>query len=313
MNYLEEIDRLHPVRRSREEKEKFRTYAKECFTSMGADARCEASKNGKHKNLIVGDIDSADVLLVAHYDTPAASPFPNLMLPRSPVLFWIYQFVPLIILVAVSLLAGYLASLLAENSRDVVFYFGFLAVYYVLYFLFFRTFKNRHNKNDNTSGIATVMTVCARLSDTERKKCAFVLFDNEEKGKLGSKALFAEQKESLSHKPVLNFDCVGNGENIIFIAKPDAEKSPLYPALKSAFSNTDAYSVNFFPQKGSEANSDHKSFPLGIGCIASKKTRRGIFYTPRIHTARDVVASEENVEYIANGITSFIKTLNCDK
>jgi len=309
MNYLDEIDQKFPVRRSDEEKRLFREYASEKFRDLGGEARCEASRDGKHKNLVVGDPESADVVFCAHYDTPASSPFPNLMLPRSPLLFWIYQFLPLILLVGVSLLFGYLLSLAFEENVEIAFYFGFLAIYYILYFLFYRTFKNRHNRNDNTSGVASIITLYERLGEEERKRCLFVLFDNEEMGLLGSKSFYNDNKEALSSKPVINLDCVGNGKSFIFIAKPEAEKCELYGVLKESVQSSDDYSVHYFPKRGSEANSDYKRFPLGIGCMASKKTGHGIFYTPRIHTGRDVIADTENIDFIADGLSRFVRAI----
>lgn len=307
-NYLDDINSSYPTRRTNEEKERFRAYAVSEAEALGAEAKNWTDKRKKHKNVVIGNPERAKVTLVAHFDTPANSPFPNLMFPRSPVLFWMYQFVPLIILIAVSLGAGYLAKLIFNNSES-AFFFGFLLVYYLLYFLFFRTFKNKNNKNDNTSGVATVFSILASLTEKQREDVCFILFDNEEKGKLGSRAYFKENREIMENMPVINFDCVGNGNNIIFIAQKKAEACKEFAALKDSFAPSEEFIVHFHGQRGSEANSDHKSFPLGIACLATKSTRGGILYTPYIHTARDVVASSENIEFITGGIVKFLSQI----
>ncbi len=307
-NYLEDINSSYPVRRTDEEKERFRAYAVSEAEALGAKAKNWTDKGKKHKNVVIGNPDKAKVTLVAHYDTPAASPFPNLMLPRSPVLFWLYQFVPLLILIGISLGAGFLAEVIFDDSKS-AFFFGFLFVYYLLYFLFFRTFKNKNNKNDNTSGVATLFSVLAALSESERDNVCFILFDNEEKGKLGSRAYFKENREIMKNMPVINFDCVGNGKSIIFIAQKKAEECREFAALKESFTPCEEFAVHFHGKRGSEANSDHKSFPLGIACVASKSTKGGILYTPNIHTARDTVASDANIEFITGGIVNFLSKI----
>ena len=67
-------------------------------------------------------------------------------------------------------------------------------------------------------------------------------------------------KELLQKKLLINFDCVGLGENIIFIAKDEAIKHDLYENLKGCFVSNEIFNPLFFPYKGSFANSDFKSF-----------------------------------------------------
>lgn len=312
MSYLDEINQKHPKRRSDAEKGDFRKYVKEKMESRGIKVLDEATSDAKNTNIVIGDPANAKAVFTAHYDTPASSIFPNIMIPRNIFLFWIYQFVPIIVLLALSLGCGYLVSAIAGGNMG-AFLLGYLVVYYALYILFFRSFSNKNNYNDNTSGVATVLSLIDKLSDSERENVAFILFDNEEKGKKGSKAYFRDHENEMCSKLIINFDCVGNGNNIIFISKKGAEESPYHDKLKEAFVSNESFNVLFYPTKLSESNSDYKSFPAGIGCMACKLGKLGMYYTPRIHTKFDTVADNSNIEFICDCAAKFTSSMSAER
>lgn len=305
MKDLEYLNQAHPVRRSEAQKEAFRQDVIKDLSAHGVSARVELTSDGKNKNVIVGDPLTAKTVLSAHYDTPARSVFPNLMIPRCLPLFWAYQFLPVVLLLAVSLGGGFLFSILT-NTGERGYMAGFLVLYYALFFLLFRGFSNPHNQNDNTSGVATVLSAVKAMDPALRDDLAVILFDNEEKGKKGSKAYYKDHKDALQNRTLINFDCVGVGEDVVFIAMKEAEKSPAWGDLQKAFCAKDAYRVSFYPIKGSESNSDYKNFPCGIGCMTCKRTHRGLLYTPWIHTSRDTVARQENIDFIVGGLQRFL-------
>lgn len=309
---LQKLNEVHPVRRSRKEKADFRAFISERLGHLGV--RTETTSDGKNENLVIGDPTSAKVVLTAHYDTPAASLFPNLMIPRNLPLFWFFQFLPVFLLLGVSLLGGFAVAQIAANGDSTVFLLGFLVFYYALYFLGFRVFPNRRNANDNTSGVATLISVAERLTPDDLKTVAFVFFDNEEKGKKGSKAYAKDHREAMKTRLVLNFDCVGNGEHVVWIAKKDAEAHELFPRLKETVTaaKADAFTVQVYPMRCSESNSDYKSFPCGVGCMVCKKNRFGVLYTPRIHTAADIVANDENVAFLAETVGRFLREIRAE-
>ena len=305
MRYLDLINEKFPIRRKDEEKEKFLEFLSEESKKMGLSYVAETTSDGKNKNFVVGDVEGAKVVFTAHYDTPARSIFPNIMIPRNLPLFFSYQFLPIIFMLLVSLPISYLVGMVwLQDSR--AYMLTFLALYYVLYFLMFRGPSNPKNYNDNTSGVATLLEIMRGLSAEEKGRVAFIFFDNEEKGKKGSKAYFKDHESVMKDKLLINFDCVGNGETVVFIAKEEAEKREEYKALKASFAPKGEYTTEFYPMRGSESNSDYKSFPLGIGCMACKRSKRGLLYTPAIHTAKDTVAKEENIEYIKSCALKFI-------
>ena len=89
MDYLKEINDKHPIRKTEAQKDAFRKYVIDKATEKGAVARVE--KLDKHNNVVIGDPQTAKTVFTAHYDTPCASLFPNLMMPRNKGLFYLYQ------------------------------------------------------------------------------------------------------------------------------------------------------------------------------------------------------------------------------
>ena len=296
-DYLNEINEKFPIRRTEEQKKGLFEYVKAEAESVGLDARVETLEK-KHNNIVIGDVENASVVYTAHYDTPARSLVPNLMMPRNPGLVYLYAFgIPLTLAFAsLGVAYGIQALFGLPYSVFVVIY---LALYFGAFFGVMRMGANKTNKNDNTSGVATVLSIMAN----NPKGAAYILFDNEEKGLLGSKALLKSNKEFWENKPLINFDCVGLGDNIVIVAMKNAEKHPTFEKISETVNGNNEYSVGLYPKKGSAGNTDSKNFPCGFSVMACKKSKKGVLYTPYIHTKRDTVASSENIAFLAGAFT----------
>lgn len=301
-DYLNEINDLFPIRRREEEKAKFFDYIKQ---ELGDERVSRETLKQKHNNIVIGDISNAKVVFTAHYDTPTASLVPNLMFPANKIKGTLFHLAFPIIMALFSLFIAFsvAAAFGLDNSYAAIIY---LVLYFGLFYCTTRLVPNKHNKNDNTSGVATVMSLASEINDG---KVAFILFDNEEKGLLGSKAFAEKHKTIVKDKMVINFDCVGNGDQIIFIAKEMTEKHELYNLLQNATHSTEGFEVHHLPLKNCLSNSDYKNFSCGIGVLASKKARIVKFYTGRIHTFRDTVANSENIYFLTGIMKDFISTI----
>lgn len=309
MTYLDYINENYPMRKTAEEKENFRKYIVDTLAKKRIEAKVECTKDGRNNNVVVGDPTTAKAIFTAHYDTPARSIFPNIMMPKHRVLFYAYQFVPIIFLLIVSFAVAFIiGNVLFHDMR--AWAISFLITYYGLFFGIMRAFKNKHNFNDNTSGVATVLSIIDNLSSDKLKNVAFILFDNEEKGKKGSKAYFADHKEYMKDKFLVNFDCVGNGNNVIFIAQKDAIDSKEYKKLEEAFHKNEKFHLEFLTHKQADSNSDHKNFPKGVACVVCKKSKKGLLYTPYIHTDKDTVANNSNIDFLAKNTCIFIQNID---
>ena len=302
-NYFKEICSLFLIRRSKEQKQRFFEYVSNEFEP--GVVKKEVLEN-KHENIVIGDIESAKVIVTAHYDTPATSLVPNLMMPENKYLSLAYHIAyPLVL----ALLALVVAFGIAVPAKWELYYIMalYLVLYYALFFGATRLVTNKNNVNDNTSGVATVLSIAKQSLS---KKVAFVLFDNEEKGLLGSKAMKKKYKELLNDKLVVNFDCVANGKEIVFIVKEKAENFAEYELLKKSFASNANFKVHFLPFKKCIGNSDYKNFEAGIGVCACKKGKCVKFYTGKIHTNKDTVGDDENIEYLTSSMLEFISLMN---
>lgn len=301
-DFLNEINNSFPIRRSDEEKASFFDYV---LTELGGE-RVKKETIEKNNNIIIGNVSKASVVFTAHYDTPATSLIPNFMMPANKIIGTLIHLAYPLVMAIFSLIIAFLISGIFDlyQTATIVIY---LVLYFGLFFCSTRLITNKNNKNDNTSGVATVLTLAKDLSSD---KVAFILFDNEEKGLLGSKAYNKKYKSLMEDKLVINFDCVGNGDNMIFIFKDKAEQTMEYKLLREALADgDDQFSVHYIPFKKSLGNSDHKSFPCSIGVMAAKRAKVLKFITGRIHTARDTVADSKNVYFLTDRAKRFVEKL----
>ena len=298
-DYLNEIDRDYPIRRNDKEKQHFYEYVQAEF----GESRVSKQTLDKNNNIVIDDLSTADVIFTAHYDTPAASIVPNMMMPKNKILGTLINMIFPILMALASLGIAYLIGFLANLDQGAVIAI-YLVLYFGLYFLLTRTFSNKHNKNDNTSGVATVLSLAQQIKND---KVAFVLFDNEEKGLLGSKALNKKYKKEFTDKLVINLDCVGNGDQIVFIPKEKAEAREEYSLIKESVDENAGFTIRYIPFKKALGNSDHKSFPCSIGVMAGNKGKIAKVVTGRIHTPRDTVASEKNIYFLTDVMVKMIE------
>ena len=113
----------------------------------------------------------------------------------------------------------------------------------------------------------------------------------------------------MKDKLVINLDCVGNGNNIVVIYKEKVIDNALFNCLKDHLKSNELYNVEFINYKNALGNSDHKSFDLGIGVVTTKKSKRGIYYTSRIHTNRDIEVSSDNIYFLNEEFSKFIENI----
>ena len=69
-----------PIRKSKKQKQAFRDAVQSYLKTIGYDSAIEQGRLGA-KNIVIGNPETAKFLITAHYDTPAAMPFPNLITP----------------------------------------------------------------------------------------------------------------------------------------------------------------------------------------------------------------------------------------
>ena len=210
----------YQVRKNRKQKTAFINYVKSLCEEKGIT--CTVEKKGMSRNIVMGaDPDSCKLVVGGHYDTCAVMPIPNFITPRNVFMFVLYQilltlmlFLPCVILSAV---VGYFTSPIIAGP---IFSFSLLIMCGLMMF----GPANRHTANDNTSGTVAVLNTMLTMTEEQRAGICFVLFDNEEIGLVGSSSFASMHKDVKKNIPVINLDCVSDGDNI-FAKLPGKDKS----------------------------------------------------------------------------------------
>lgn len=307
------LKNTYPIRKSKAQKEKFREeFALPYIRQLGYEPKIEENKSTK--NVVFGcDPDKAKYTVTAHYDTPATiGLMDNLLTPINAGTFIGWQvllaglmlLLPVLLAILIAPIADYVC-LRATGNVDLAIEVGAISAglsiivgFFAVYFMMVMGIPNKNNANDNTSGVATVLEIARTLPEELKNDVCFVLFDNEEKGLLGS-ALYAKTHKQAAQQTInFNLDCVGEGDHLLlipsagFTAKKNVAKLEwIGSAALYGNSNKTIHAVTrgfrTFP-------SDNIHFFNGIGICATTKTRFGYIAT-KLHTKKDTVLDTTNI------------------
>jgi len=268
----------------------------------------ESGKLVKNRNIVIGNPDTASVVFGAHYDTCARLPFPNFITPKNFVIFLLYQIFIGVLMVAPVLIAVIPVTTffvwldLPEPLDLILSELILIAGVITVCILMLKGPANPHTANDNTSGVVTVLTLADRLAG--RNDLCFVLFDNEEAGLFGSADFAKKHKNVRDHTLVVNFDCVSDGDWLLILASKPARRKVNYEHFCEFVRKTCA-STEKIPLLAASSNtiypSDQMNFKKTIAVAALKKTKTPLvgYYMDRIHTPKDTVFDERNIELLA--------------
>lgn len=300
----------HEVRKTKKQKAAFMEFTRSFCEQNGYAFSTEKGSFGA-KNIVIGDPKTAKIIYTAHYDTCARTPFPNFITPKNFLIYFLYQLiVSLVFMIAPVGLATYLWSLaidamnVSEDIRPLVMLLGFYAALFGITFLLMAGPANRRTANDNTSGVTTLFDIMKGLPDEKKEEVCFILFDLEEMGLRGSKGFAARHKNEMKTKLLVNFDCVSDGDHMLFVLKKGAKAHK--DAFEKAFPSTGKMHTEVVT-RGVFYPSDQANFPMGVGVAALKKSAKtGVLYMDRIHTMRDTVYQEDNISYLVNGAIALL-------
>lgn len=251
----------------------------------------------KSRNIIVGDVEKADVVFTAHYDTCAVMPFPNFITPKNIVVYLLYSLlicVPIfVVMIAVN------AALSFITTDFTVHYILSLVMVWGMLYLLMAGPANKHTANDNTSGVITLCEIYSKMNEKQKQKVAFVFFDNEEIGLVGSSLFKKQYGKMMENKLLVNFDCVSDGDNILFSVSKAAQQQYM-DKISTAFAARDK---NIMVEKGEKVfyPSDQAHFKKNVAVAALKHKKFIGYYMDRIHTPKDTVFDERNIELLSDG------------
>lgn len=286
--FYEDI-KVRQERMRRRSKAQFRSYLLEQAAKLGLEATIYP-KSWASKNVVVGNIHQADLIIGAHYDTP-------------PIMFrWMANHLILFNIVII-LMGWFILPIMILTFIPVPLgiwvYFAFI-IFFICYLMGFLAIPNRHNMNDNSSGVLAILTL---MSEVRNDKVAYVFFDNEEKGLVGS-LLLAKQLKKL-RKNYIVLDCVGTGTifTLYHYNKPFiADRLKMLFDIKSSF----PYSCEV-KKGGYLATSDHMSFMhknhVGIMSLELRNNKKVL---RDIHSRHDKTINLENIRVLCDWITRYI-------
>ena len=294
------------VRKTRKQKEAFRAWLCEELKKAGYSPSVE--KSFAAKNVVAGDPDTAEVIFSAHYDTCAVLPIPNFITPRNIFFYICYQFLFLLIFLAVVFVFDFAVFSLTDAPAEVGIGLSYVLFIFMVWWIIDGK-ANKHTANDNTSGVVTLLETALAMPEEDRKKVCFVFFDNEEKGMFGSAAFTKAHKRAKKEALNINFDCVSDGGSIQFFPGKRLKKDETaLEQIERSFEGRGGKAVEvvrgfgFYP-------SDNASFKRGVGVCALKHKRVIGYYMDRIHTNRDTVFEEENIELLRDGALRLARSL----
>ncbi len=293
-----------PVRKSKLQKAQFRDAVMEYIRPLGYTCKAETGSMGA-VNVVFGNQAEAKYLVTAHYDTCATMPFPNLITPCNFFLYLLYQ-IGIVLLLFLIAGAGIFALKPLLKDSILAGQLGFL-IYWALLLLMIFGPANKPNANDNTSGVVTLLELARNLPEELREDVCFVLFDLEEAGLIGSSSYRKKHKKETNSQLVLNLDCVGDGDHLVFFPSRKVKKNAAMLAGLNALEIT-------YPQKNLKVHtkgfsmypSDQANFPYGVGIAAFHKSKWAGLYLGRIHTWRDTICEEENIQILKDSLLKLI-------
>lgn len=306
MQLMDEMIKEFPVRKNREQKAAFRAWASSRAEAAGYAAHEETGGLAKSTNLVIGNPEKAKAIFTAHYDTPARMPLPNAITPCNVGRYLLMQLpLALVMLVPYFLTLGLVEWL--TDSFALAYLLGLVVIIGILWLLMAGP-ANPHNVNDNTSGVAAVLTLMERIPREKQDEVAFILFDHEELGLLGSAAYASAHKDVRKNGLILNLDCVGVGEGILFFTPRKVRECPEYQALMDAMNAEKDREIVFNRMERTIYPSDQAQFKRGLAICACQK-KRGVWLCTDLHTPRDTHYDEATMQTLISGLARFARSL----
>ena len=274
--YAERILREFPVRRKREEKERFRLWLIGTLQELGYHAALQSRETalrlgGTTTNVIAGDPEKAKLLLIAHYDTGIRPLLPPLIMPTRPVTAFLYMALTPVCVLLGSFAASF-ALTFALDAPHVTLPLFLALLLAALCYLRFGPPETR-NADDNTSGVAALLETAAALTPRYRGEVAFAFLDGGFGGLAGAKG-FRARYPSAKEKVVVNVNCVAAGDELLIVPSRSARwtgealdamlESFDVGGAKPVFLKTDG--LTYYP-------SDNRAFRGSFAVCACKKLR----------------------------------------
>ena len=305
MKYKKEVCEVYGERMHHTSKKKFRDFIYTVAKDLDYEYKIESGILAK--NIVIGNPETAEYIITAHYDTPPRLPkfFVKHMLFHSlislPLMFLGFNFL---------LSQIFLFFNLPMKFINVV----FPLINYLIcgglvgYALGLLGNANKKNYNDNSSGILGLLNLMEKYkSDELKNKICFVLTDNEEKGLLGALYYSRKHKKALKAQTIINLDCIGNGDqfNLYYCGKNESE---ILKGIKE--SKQEKYKFKSI-KSGTLSMSDHIAFrKYNHVCLLSVEQKNNKSLYSQIHSINDNNINENNIDFVVSTLNDVMQKEN---
>ncbi len=293
----------YQVRKSAKQKAAFIEYIKGVCDKNGIS--CNIEVKGSNRNIVMGATpEDSEVVVTAHYDTCAKMILPNFITPKNFFIYLLYQLLITGLIIGIGIAAGFACGNFISQELTLPVY-GITV--FVLLMLLVAGPANKHTANDNTSGVITVLNSMLSMTPEQRSKVCFVLFDNEETGLQGSAAFNKMHRKTMKNKPLINFDCVSDGD-YLFAKLTKKDKNSDFGKKFTEIFEKHAKAFGMIPEIGATGfyPSDQANFKHGIGVASLNRSKIVGLYMNRIHTSKDTVFNERNIECLTAAMVEFV-------
>ena len=161
---------------------------------------------------------------------------------------------------------------------------------------------NPRNANDNTSGVIALLEIATSMPQNLRNRICFVLFDKEQVAMLGSAAHRRKHPTASKIQTVVNLNCVGDGDTIMFFPNKAMAEDVNLLCLERACGNK---TVKIHRKGWASCVSDHVGFERGVGVMALRRGKLG-YWLGRIRTIRDKNLEYTNVNILRACLITYI-------
>ena len=297
--YWNDLINDYQVRMTMKQKDKFIGFLTKFLEERGLKHETETHMKGKLRNLTIGDVDNAEVVFSAHYDTPPNAVFPIVNVVGGVLKWTIFQFVYVFVLLGFFTAICLAVGLLTRNFALMMGLWSFLSFGYCIQMSM--GFANKNTLNDNTSGVAMILALIDRMQDELKAgKIAFVLFDWEERGLVGAK------KFSNIHPDIklINFACISAGDELVFVNKKAFTDNVVQHVPSEKL---DGKNIATFPAMKMVYTSDQLMFKNSMAIASLTKIPVVGYALFRAHTFLDTKFDTKNMEIIEDTMVNYVR------
>lgn len=289
------------------EKELFRKEVKERYRqyNLPIEELVVQNKTTSLTNVVAGNLDEADILIGASYDTPTRVKLPNfLYFPlhtdknlaegKKEILFRLFLLVLFGISSAVCFFlftkfSGWMKFLFLTVMISLVFF----SINSLLYK------KNQVNFNRNSASLAILAQVAESLKENHDLKVAYVFLDRQVDSLEGLQS-FYEEKE-VKEKQFFLLDCLSFGEKIIIAH----QKPSLSVDRFLSIGKEKKLSLLEKLYTGEKNKQNPTFFSENLYYLVSGEVEKGEFVVKHSRTKKDVALNIEQVKQIAETLCEF--------